>query len=385
MYFAYGFKSVSLLLFFSQFLLFCGIILFRQAQLPQRSNLWLALYTFLSAMYIAPWMFGHANWYAQDFYSDILFYIPFQQLLLLGPVILFYVRSLLHPNRRLKKLDLLHFLPAAIYLAAAVVVFIVDFFIVEESYFYAFPARDHDLLPWYQITGLCSIVIYALMSLREYRIYRQKIKEELSFADLVSFDWIQRFLIALLVVIILRSVFIFLYPSWGSFGSKYWYYLGYSFIAYYIILEGFIHSIKRGASSILLEFEGIMESKMEETKRETLTDLDIWKDRIQSVIQLKELYINPTLTLLNVANELGTTTKQISQVINQGFEMNFNDFINYHRVEAVAKQFEAKAHHQRTILSVALDCGFNSKTTFNRVFKKFKGKSPLQFIKEEKL
>lgn len=65
---------------------------------------------------------------------------------------------------------------------------------------------------------------------------------------------------------------------------------------------------------------------------------------------------------------------------NNGFGMNFNDFINSHRVEAVKSKLRAGAHQELTLTSIAYDCGFNSKTTFNRAFKKFTKKSPREFL-----
>ena len=62
--------------------------------------------------------------------------------------------------------------------------------------------------------------------------------------------------------------------------------------------------------------------------------------------------------------------------------MNFNDFVNQKRVEAIIKQLNQGAHISNTLLSIALDCGFNSKTTFNRAFKKETSITPKQFIEQ---
>ena len=62
--------------------------------------------------------------------------------------------------------------------------------------------------------------------------------------------------------------------------------------------------------------------------------------------------------------------------------MNFNDFINYYRVEAVKECFKQKEHQTHTILSIALSCGFNSKTTFNRVFKRNTSLTPIQYLSQ---
>lgn len=94
----------------------------------------------------------------------------------------------------------------------------------------------------------------------------------------------------------------------------------------------------------------------------------------------ERLYGNPTLTLNDVADRLGITSKQVSGIINQGFSQNFNDFVNSYRVAAVKERFALGDQDQYTILSIALACGFNSKTTFNRVFKRVTARTPVQYL-----
>lgn len=62
--------------------------------------------------------------------------------------------------------------------------------------------------------------------------------------------------------------------------------------------------------------------------------------------------------------------------------MNFNDFINQYRVKAVIKKMEAGEHTIQTLLGLALEVGFNSKSTFNRAFKRHTSRSPNDYIKE---
>ena len=67
--------------------------------------------------------------------------------------------------------------------------------------------------------------------------------------------------------------------------------------------------------------------------------------------------------------------------INEGLQKNFTNFINEYRINAVIRHFENPDYNNITLLGIAYDCGFNSKTTFNRVFKKLTNKTPLEYKK----
>ena len=82
-----------------------------------------------------------------------------------------------------------------------------------------------------------------------------------------------------------------------------------------------------------------------------------------------------------MAGDLNASPNLLSRIINTGFGLNFNDFINRYRVEAVKVSILQKQHERLTLLAIALASGFNSKTTFNRAFKKHTGMTPAQYIK----
>lgn len=109
-------------------------------------------------------------------------------------------------------------------------------------------------------------------------------------------------------------------------------------------------------------------------------------DKIQSLaIQLQDYmihekpYLNENLTLPMLAEKLKISPSNLSQVINQHFENNFYDFINAYRIELAKEMIVSGDYSHLTILGIAFDCGFKSKSSFNRYFKKYTGISPSQF------
>ena len=373
-----------LLIFFFNAIVFSYLLLKKGIAENQRHSKWLCLFIILGGLYICPFMCGYAGWYGQKSYREFLFFVPFQQLFLLGPVFYFYVKSLLNSSVKLTRKDLIHFLPATAYLVYSLVVFITDKIILDEFYFYA-DGRDKDLDFWYQMAGLVSMLFYLILSLRHYWTYRKRSLQEVSFADEIAFRWIKHFAIAFSLILLLRVLFFVLNPEWGQFGSKYWYYLCFSILLLYISITGYSNVVKTTfkLDSHLLDAPDTLETSEKEGLEiapEPDTALDGWKDEIMQLFDTKEIHKNPNLTLHDLAGQLNTNRNMISKVINQEFNMNFNDFVNEKRVEAVIEKLKNDEHVNTTLLGIAMDSGFNSKTTFNRAFKKHTGVTPKQFI-----
>lgn len=125
--------------------------------------------------------------------------------------------------------------------------------------------------------------------------------------------------------------------------------------------------------------EAVIDIEHELIEPETSPEIEVWKSKIEDVLLTEKLYQNPELTLTDIAKKLNTNAAVISKAINQGFKMNFNDLINNYRVEAVKKMLEQGEQKKSTLLGIAFDCGFNSKATFNRAFKKNSGISPKEY------
>lgn len=394
MLFSFSLKSSILLIFFFHGIVFSTLLLVKGLQTENKSNLLLSLFILLSAFYIAPFMFGYAGWYSKQHYRDFLFYVPFQQLFLLPPVLYFYIKTLLDKSFQFSTKDYIHFLPATIYLIYSFIIFIVDKVILNEYYFYS-DGKDKDFSFWYQVAGLFSLAFYLSRSLRTYNSYRIMTYNSVSFAESVMFKWAKRFLTAFLMLIIIRILFFMINPEWDEFGKKFWYYVSFSVLFYYVSISGYTNSILSATSfkdstinpnaDLKLEADNISETEfINNTKEEKnkVQDLDMWKEKIETLMCNDKMYENPQLVISDISSKLGTHSKKVSQVINQGFNMNFNDFINHYRITYFLQKIQGGEHNIKTFLSIAFECGFNSKSTFNRAFKRATSLNPKEYIEK---
>jgi len=102
----------------------------------------------------------------------------------------------------------------------------------------------------------------------------------------------------------------------------------------------------------------------------------IW---LKKTIKENRYYQDPELSLGSFAEKLDLTTHELSRIINTVFKKSFNDFINEYRVRDVAAKMQDAAYDHITLLGIAYESGFNSKATFNRIFKQMTGKSPIEY------
>ncbi len=98
-----------------------------------------------------------------------------------------------------------------------------------------------------------------------------------------------------------------------------------------------------------------------------------------TVMKEEKPYLDPNMTVTKLAKRLGVSKEHISQTVNQCFYMNFNQFLNKYRIEEAKERLKDPKESQYVVFKIALDVGFNSKSTFNTAFKKFTGMNPSQY------
>ncbi len=105
------------------------------------------------------------------------------------------------------------------------------------------------------------------------------------------------------------------------------------------------------------------------------------KRQIMGFMKDEKPYLDCDFSLLDLANALDQSTNHVSQAINIEMKQNFNDMVNTYRLEAAKPLLLNRVNHQKSILEIAFEVGFASKSTFNSIFKKHTGKTPSKYIR----
>ncbi len=400
MQFSFNIYSSLLLIFFVHIMVYAFMLWRRGYKQDSLSDKLLGWFLFFAALFVVPWMTGFAGWYVQGtVYREILFYTPFVHGLFMGPLLYFYVRSITNFHFRFSKKDLLHFVPGAAYLLWSLIVVVTDKLILKK-YFLMDGYSDPDFDGWYQWLQNISILFYLVLSIRFYRQYKQYVMFEFSFVDVANLNWLRNFLIAFAIITILPLLeeLLSFFPFFQNLDYKgSWYsFFVFAVVVYYVAINGFnavvvplrkllfepelllqykSPALLTAATTTEAEFE-IVESKINNI------ELDNWKEKISMLMQSQHLYENAELTLSQLAKQLSTNPSLLSKVINTGFGINFNDFVNEYRINAMLEKLKQGEQKNQTLLGIAFDCGFNSKATFNRAFKKQTGLSPKEWMEK---
>lgn len=104
-------------------------------------------------------------------------------------------------------------------------------------------------------------------------------------------------------------------------------------------------------------------------------------DQLRWLMEKEALYTNSDLTLTELAQKINIHPNYLSQVINEKEQKNFYHYINTLRINEFIRRISTPENQQFTLLSVAFDCGFNSKSTFNKYFKQYTGQTPSNYFK----
>jgi len=361
-----------------------SLLLFSSALKKQNySNFILAVLLLITCYHRTTYTIGFMGWY--DTYPKTkinYFLIPFT--LCVGPLIYLYVKSLADQGYKFSIKDGIHFIPQVVFILYKILLI---FFDSNQA---GFDESQNGTLMQFDIENLSIIIsalfsiqllIYLILSFKMYNFYRRTLEEEYSNTFKYEMTWIRNFLFLfsfLFVYDIVQSIInAFIYDLHWT--QEWWYQFFAEIIVIYLGIKGYFATVEK-----LPEVDYSPDPKTynpTSSENESAPQFKAEVEKINNFLIKDDKFKDPNLSLSKLSRLLKYTPAQLSQYINQGTGQNFNDYINAFRVKDVISKLESNKFKHLSILSIAFDSGFNSKATFNRVFKKLSGHSPSYFRK----
>lgn len=380
--------STPLLILVSQGILFGILLLLRFRKKLLLSDLFLALLVVITCYHRTTYTIGFMDWYDTYRNTKVNYYlIAFT--LAIGPLIFFYVKSVTQSNFKFRRKDALHFLPAFIYFLYRTSVFAYD--AGQEG----FNDVQNGVLMEKWVMGPVGVffdaftvlqqLVYLAFSFQLYYSFRNNLNHYFSNTYKLQLLWIRNFLFIYsflyLYGVIQQLINVSIFEM--SWIEKWWYQFFSALAVIYIGIKGYFTDTSDLQKVNIMPFKESNQALVftKHNLDSKVPDLEKKKAQISKVMDDEKPYLNPDLNLIELAKTLNMNRAELSAAINAGFSQNFNDFINSYRINAVLESLQQGKHAKLSLLGVALECGFNSKATFNRVFKKIVESSPSEYIK----
>ncbi len=296
-----------------------------------------------------------------------------------GPLLYLYVRFMTSPERKFNWLALMHFIPFAVFFAVSVIFRSVPLLKDLRNFF--MPDRFILLRIIYSTCFFLSVTVYSILTFFEIKRHQANLKNTISYTSyLLTLNWLKIITIwyymAFLVLFILGGLNLI-----GDFIPFDPYFVVFCFIALFSFLYSYygLRQPPIAVKSVIpvengnRESEKYIKSGLKEDQAETyLKDLICFMDT-------KKPYLDRDLSIHDLSALTGIPKHYITQVLNENHGRNFFTFINEYRVNEVISRFNDPANNNFTILAIAFDSGFNSKTTFNSIFKSQTGITPSEY------
>ncbi|WP_228235867.1 helix-turn-helix domain-containing protein [Allomuricauda sp. M10] len=285
--------------------------------------------------------------------------------LILPPAILFFLKASTKASFRFSKKHVLYFVPACVEILLAAFAFYsnkiwgTDIHLIKNPFWFFLT----EILP---VIGMVSVLVYFALTLFGLTLQlkghpgrtgsRPLIKLYLFFGvfSLLTLLWILQSFFKIEVFEVIKTLillFIFILGYLGYFQPK---------------------------------FFDVPEFVKSQNKRNSYPNLDDAKEleRLNHLFEVDKLFLQPKLTLEQVAEQLHLPERYLSELINSYHKTTFRHFVNQFRVKEAIDQIQDPKQAHKSLLGIAMDVGFSSKSTFNQSFKAQTGKNPSDFLKK---
>ncbi len=317
----------------------------------------------------------HSDFFDNQFSISI---IP----LTFGPFLYLYTKHLLHKGSFSIRKDLVHFTPFALF-TIGYLVFFQDKLHIDN--YKNFLDRNY-LVPRlvYGSAFLISIIYYTQKTYKLLNKHRKRLKDSFSyFSEKNELNWLY----------VLTTLFALTYVIYFSLGIynvlQTNNYFNISYISnIFLSLLAFAVSYF-GIKQPYLFNEALVEEKNakiteEKYKNSNLSDLQKEKyiKHLNYFMETEKPYLNAELTVQDLSRQLNFSRHHLTEILNNDIGKNFFTFINEYRVQEVKRRLLDEKFNHLTIVAIAYESGFNSKSTFNSIFKQYTDKTPSQWKKD---
>jgi len=351
---------------------FIGLLLIMMKSPNQRANRFLGVLYFSFSISISHFFLLRTGLY-YDF--PHLIRVAFPSLFLFGPLFYFYVRILTDRSTRLRPVHLLHALPFLATLLLSLPFYLSS---VEAKLDYLENIYDVEGVHLGMVMGgvqLLHLFAYVVAIRKILRRYDQRIKNTKSSIERINLRWLwlcTAFFIGvfglIFILIVLQAIGI---PTLEFYGIAIP--IAVSFIIYFMGYLGLRQPEIFSASDEM--------GSGKKYARSTLTPDRAAQqlEKLQAFMKSEKPYLESELTLTKLAEQLDIPPHHLSQMLNESLNQNFFDFVNSYRVEEARRLLQDPEKSAFTVLAVAEEAGFNSKTAFNTAFKRFTGETPTEY------
>jgi len=313
------------------------------------------------------------------------FFISTPFLFLHWPMIWLYVKSLTDQHFKLKPTYLFHLIP----FIASVILFSIEYYSQTIDFKISSIETESFKNQWDYAIVIMSMTLsslcYFLWSVKLLKQYNRRIKTYFSETSEYDLVWLKTLMVASAVIysLIYLAFDIDLIFPLASF--RYLHQFSFILGSIYIIVLGFFGHRQGNLFTDKKIGMVLTESKPISEKTYSLDNSE--NDFIQALLKYmseQKPFLIPELTIVSLADELKVSSEYFSNIINSKLGKNFYDFINHYRIEEFKTRCLLPENKSFTLIAIAYDCGFNSKATFNRVFKNITGNTPGEYVRLNK-
>jgi AraC-like DNA-binding protein len=363
--------------------LFLAVVFGRADRGKRRANRILALF-----FVVLPLATMDGILYRTGFYRSAPFLIGLEPAfrLLMGPVLFLYVETLVDPSIPIRKSFALHLGGALLLMPLCLPFYLEDpvykmLFVEVWLRNGRYTAAEYFGRFWYEIAIELQLWTYLVAVWLKVHRYETMIRDTYSSIESITLAWMRKVLVAFALALAAGSASYVLFFLVITFRRMYLFApLATVFSAYYISYKAFhepdVFLVAKPAMGP--DRPGELRRKYEKSGISE-EEGDILLDRLDKVVRAQRPYADADLTLPKLAALLRTSPHRLSQLLNQRLGTSFYDYVNRLRVEEVKRCLEASRKMEKSVLDIALECGFNSKSAFNRIFKQHTSLSPTQF------